>query len=62
MKKLQKLKNVKTEKQQTFNFTLFVKNLVYKTTFLIKKSFFLLKHVFKKKIYFTRFLSNKIIK
>ena len=25
MKKLQKLKNVKTEKQQTFNFTFFVK-------------------------------------
>ena len=40
MKKLQKLKNVKTEKQQTFNFTFFVKNLMYKTTFLIKKSFF----------------------
>ena len=39
MKKIQKMKNVKTEKQQTFNFTFFVKNLMYKTTFL-KKNYF----------------------
>ena len=33
MKKLQKLKNVKTEKQQSFNFTFFVKNLIKKRHF-----------------------------
>ena len=34
---------------------------MYKTTFLIKKSFFI-KTRFQKKIHFTRFFSNKIIK